>query len=212
MLKLSKYLRFNATTQKFFNRIFIFTIFMVLGMMGMSQYSLYKKLGFVKSLSDPSGSALRISKMYTTNEDLKKQISELTLKRDELNSSAVGSKELEQILLNEKEKYLLLSGATEVIGPGVLIKINHFLVPSQLIDFINAIKNISAEAISINGERLTPTTSISHFANQSSYTIQVVGNKDALYESITRSGGAFDLIVNGQAEKMDELILPKAKL
>jgi uncharacterized protein YlxW (UPF0749 family) len=194
-----------------FNKVFIIAIFMVVGMMAVSQYSLYRKLGFMKSVSDPSGSAMRISQLYNSNEDLQKQILDEQTKLDELKSASTNSKDLEKLLQDDKNKYSIISGKTAVTGPGVLVTINHDLVASQIVDFVNAIKNIGAEAISLNGVRLIAQTPIKQFEGQNPYTMMIIGNSDTLYDSIVRPGGAFDLIVNGKAEKSDSLVLPKAQ-
>ena len=204
-------LKFNKYTQMVFNKVFVIAIFMVVGMMAVSQYSLYRKLGFMKSVSDPSGSAMRISQMYNSNEDLQKQILDEQTKLDELKSASTNSKDLEKLLQDDKNKYSIISGKTSVVGPGVLVTINHDLVASQIVDFVNAIKNIGAEAISLNGVRLIAQTPIKQFEGQNPYTMMIVGNSDTLYDSIVRPGGAFDLIVNGKAEKSSSLVLPKAQ-
>lgn len=203
-------LKFNKFTQMVFNKVFIIAIFMIVGMMAVNQYSLYRKLGFMKSVSDPSGSAMRISQLYNSNEDLQKQITEEQTKLDELKNASSNSKDLEKLLQDDKNKYSIISGKTSVSGPGVKVTISHDLVASQIVDFVNAIKNIGAEAISLNGVRLIAQTPIKQFEGQNPYTMMIVGNSDTLYDSIVRPGGAFDLIVNGKAEKSDSLVLPKA--
>jgi len=204
-------LKFNKFTQMVFNKVFIIAIFMIVGMMAMNQYGLYRKLGFMKSVSDPNGSALRISQLYNSNEALSKQIAEEQTKLDDLKSASTNSKDLEKLLQADKSKYSIISGKTGVTGPGVQVTIDHDLVASQLVDFVNAIKNIGAEAISLNGVRLTNQTPIKQFANQNPFTMLIIGNPDTLYDSIVRQGGAFDLIVNGKAEKSESLVLPAAK-
>jgi uncharacterized protein YlxW (UPF0749 family) len=47
------------------------------------------------------------------------------------------------------------------------------------------------------------------FADQPNYQIKVIGNKEVLYDSLMRPGGIFELIINGTAEKSDNIILPK---
>ncbi len=204
-------LKFNKYSKQIISKALILALFMLFGMLAANQYTLYKRLGFMKSISDPNGQALRISQVYAATEKLKTQLNEDSAKRDELKSSATNSGDLESILKSDQAKYKILSGKSQVSGEGVRINISHLLVQTQLIDFINSLKNIGAESMSINGTRIIGTSVISQFANQSNYEIDVIGNKDTLYDSITRPGGAFDLIVNGQAQKMDNLILPAVK-
>jgi uncharacterized protein YlxW (UPF0749 family) len=203
--------RFNKYTKEIIFRALIIAAFMLFGMLATNQYSLYKRLGFMESISDPNGQALRISQIYFSNEELKKQLTDLEATKSELDNSAVNSSDLERILQTDKQKYSILSGKGKVQGEGIRIEITHTLAKTQLIDFINALKNIGAEAISINEVRLINGTPISQFENQPKYEMKVIGNKDTLYDATVRNGGAFDLIVNGSAQKMDNLILPEAK-
>lgn len=202
---------YNKYTREILSKALIVAVFMLVGMLAANQYSLYKKLGFMKSVSDPNGQALRISQIYNSDEQLKKQLSVLSANRDELKNSNQSNADLEKILESDKEKYSILAGTGKVSGEGIQIEISHTLAKTQLIDFINALKNIGAEAISINEIRLINTTPIAQFDNLPKYEIKVIGNKDTLYDSTVRPGGAFDLIVNGNAHKMDNLILPEAK-
>lgn len=204
-------LKFNKYTKEILSKAIIVAIFMLVGMLAANQYTLYKKLGFMKSISDPNGQALRISQIYTSNDQLKKQLEVLNTNRDELNNSALNNDDLSKILTSDQQKYSILTGKTKVAGSGIIIEISHSLVKTQLVDFINALKNIGAEALSINEVRLTNGTPIGQFENLPKYEIKVIGNKDTLYDATTRPGGAFDLIVNGSAEKVDSLILPEAK-
>jgi len=203
--------KFNKITREIISKALIVAVFMLFGMLLANQYSLYKELGFMKSISDPNGQALRISQVYASNEQLKGQIEKLTMTRDELQNSTANNTDLENLLLSDKQRYSVLTGRGKVAGPGITIKIDHTLVKTQLVDFINALKNIGAEALSINGVRLVMGTPISQFENLPKYEIEVIGNKDTIYDATTRPGGAFDLIVNGSAQKSDRIILPEIK-
>ncbi len=204
-------LRLNKYSKLIISKALLIAVFMLFGMLASNQYALYKRLGFLKSISDPSGQALRISQVYAATDKLKQQLAADNQKRDELKNSATSSNDLEELLLKDKNKYQIVSGGTQVSGSGIRITISHYLVQTQMIDFINALKNIGAEAMSVNGTRITAVTPIAQFAGQSHYEIDVIGSPDTLYDSVTRPGGAFDLIVNGQAQKMEYLILPAVK-
>jgi len=204
-------LKFNKYTKMILSKAVVIAVFMLVGMLAANQYTLYKKLGFMKSISDPNGQALRISQIYSSDEELKHQLDDLKQKRDELNDSAINNADLEKILSADEQKYSILTGKGVVKGEGIRIEINHTLVKTQLVDFVNALKNIGAEAISINEVRIINGTPIAQFENQPKYEIKVLGSKDTLYDATVRQGGAFDLIVNGSAEKVNNLVLPEAK-
>lgn len=203
--------KLNKITREIISKAALVAVFMLFGMLAANQYSLYKKLGFMKSISDPNGQALRISQLYTSNDQLKKQLADLTANRDELTNSTSSNADLESILLSDKRKYSVLTGKGKVTGTGIRIQIDHSLAKTQIIDFVNALKNIGAEAISINEIRLIDGTPLAQFDQLPKYELKVIGSKETLYDATTRPGGAFDLIVNGSAEKIDNLTLPAAK-
>ncbi len=86
---------------------------------------------------------------------------------------------------NEYTKYMMLAGAVDVKGPGVIITlddgkrelyggedINNLLVHDlDILMIINELKECGAEAISVNGQRIIDSTSI----NCSGWTIRING-------------------------------------
>ena len=82
------------------------------------------------------------------------------------------------------------------------------ITSTQLIDLINNLKNIGCEAIAINGQRLTGTSSITSGIFTPPMTINVVGDKDLLYNSLVRSGGIIEQIGFGQVTIVNDMTLP----
>ena len=82
------------------------------------------------------------------------------------------------------------------------------ITSTQLIDLINNLKNIDCEAIAINGQRLTGTSSITSGIFTPPMTINVVGDKDLLYNSLVRSGGIIEQIGFGQVTIVNDMTLP----
>ena len=79
-------------------------------------------------------------------------------------------------------------------------------------DFLNALRNIGAEAIVINEKRIGPATGIGENTFSLPYRFQALGNKDILYEALTRRGGIIEQIGQGKVEKKDNLLLPAVKI
>jgi len=202
-------LKFTRVTKAVILRLFSLFVFLLLGLLVANQYILYKRIGLARAVSDPEGRAVRVSKFYTDNEKLREQLNERIQQKNELEESASNNVEVQKLLKAEKEKYEIIAGQTGVQGEGVVVNINHTMVLTQLVDFINALRNSGAEAIAINGKRIITTSAMEPFADQPSYQIKVIGNKEVLYDSLTRPGGIFELIINGAAEKSDNIILPK---
>ena len=153
--------------------------------------------------------AVRVSQLYFDNAELKAQLKDRTNHKLSLQSSATNNLETQKILQKESEKYEIILGKTEVQGPGVILSVNHILQTTQIIDLVNALKNSGAEAISINEKRILTSTPMNQFREQPSYVIKIIGDKDVLYDSLTRPAGILDLTTSGSVERQDNLVLPK---
>jgi uncharacterized protein YlxW (UPF0749 family) len=203
MLNLSKIAKTIIT------RVLFIVIFVLLGLVVANQYVLYSRIGFADTADDLGGMALRVARLYSDNEKLKNQIEERQKQLNELQSASTGSNELRQLLERDQQKYKILNGEGVVEGSGVIISIKHIMVLTQLIDFVNALKNSGAEAISINEKRFIVDTALNEFNGKDSFLIKAIGEKEVLYSSLTRPGGIFELIMDGSAEKSDNIVLPK---
>lgn len=185
-------------------------IFLVLGVILTNQYVLYTKIGAIKSADDPQMMAVRVSQLYFDNAKLKAQLDDRSNHKKELEDALTNNSATQSILTSEKQKYQIILGQSEVHGEGVIVTISHMLVTSQVVDLVNALRNSGAEAISINEKRIVTTTSMYQFNEQPNFVIKVIGNKNVLYDSLTRPGGILELISNGNVERQDEIVLPKA--
>lgn len=104
----------------------------------------------------------------------------------EINQSDDQSEEFEQSLINEVKKYKIASGKETVIGSGVEViiddgtrelyygeDVNNLLVHDMdIVMIINELNRCGAEAISVNGQRITANTAISC----SGYTVRINGD------------------------------------
>lgn len=197
---------------KFFQKIILLIFFLVVGIVLTNQYLLYRQISSIQKGSDASSMVTRLSQLYNDNEKLKVQLNERTAHLSELENAVSSSADTQKLLEDEINKYEIISGKKEVEGPGIEVLISHQMALTQLVDFLNALRNSGAEATSINDARVITNTPMSKFENKSSYIFKIIGDKDILYESLTRPGGVFDVIINGEAQKMDNLSLPKASI
>jgi uncharacterized protein YlxW (UPF0749 family) len=130
----------------------------------------------------------------------------------------------DETAINKEEQIKLdntIIGLTDVTGNGIVITlrdnntikksnispledINLYLVHAgDLVEVVNALKNAGAEAISINGERITNFTSIYCAGNvvvvngekiSSPIEIKAIGSPELLYGALTIPGGYLDLM------------------
>lgn len=128
--------------------------------------------------------------------DLKKTLKELTDQK-----SALGA------IKDQIEKYSKFSGRVDVFGPGLEIKIIGKLSTPWLIDSINEFFDSGADAISVNGIRITNKTIGFYTLPQgqillngsilaSPYIINVVGESATLLKILEAPGGIFSRLTS----------------
>lgn len=181
----------------------------LLGFIGMLQF---RYSGFINTKNTPDeleSRALRVSTLFEKNLELSEQLKVLETQKTELESSFTNNTLASDILDREELKYKVIIGSTEISGPGVELTIGHKLLITQVVDLVNSIRNSGAEGLVINGRRVIYNTPLEQLAGNEKYLIQIVGDKDVIYDALTRPGGVLEQITNGTAFKKDELILPK---
>lgn len=163
--------------------------------------------------------------------ELEKAEEELEKERQ---NSTQNNKELEQKEENIKKGNKVI-GLTDVTGPGVIVTLSDskkdastVLNPSSLIvhdadvlSVINELKNAGAEAISINEQRLVPTSSISCGGNiidingekvGAPFVIKAIGLPEQL-AGLTRQGGYLEILksqsVGVELKKNNNITIPK---
>jgi uncharacterized protein YlxW (UPF0749 family) len=102
-------------------------------------------------------------------------------------------------LVEELNKVKIINGLVEVSGPGVEISIDGPIGVLDVQDLINELRNVGAEALTINGERLTLYSvvastedgAITVNATQLSrpYILQAVGQPETMETALLRKGG-----------------------
>lgn len=205
MLKLSK------LTVVILQKLALMAIFLLLGLLAANQYALYKNFGFLDNQTNLQGMVTRASDLNTSIVKLRTQLNENNEKLADLKNTSINSGQASKLLADQINSYQIIAGVTEVTGQGVELKINHKMATTQLVDLVNALRNCDAEAISINDARIVVSSEMNSFENDPEFEIKVIGNKDILYDSLIRPGGILDSITTGEALKVDNLILPKAK-
>lgn len=168
-------------------------------------------------------------------EETKKKVDELESKTNEYENTASGIDLQSKLLYKDLEESRILTGGTEVEGPGIKIYIDPrtdifdnnlgapIIVDTDLVHIVNELNAVDAEAISINGIRLTSRTAIRTAGNaiiinderipsNERITINAIGNKVVLVGAIKFSGTlSTNLIENfiTTATPTDKIQVPK---
>lgn len=140
--------------------------------------------------------------------------------KNELNNDA-NSTELLSNEVKEAETYL---GYRDVHGEGIVITLSDLDSPvdyQQLLELVNELKNAGAEAISINDQRIVPTTSISCGGNiiningekvGAPFVIKAIGLPEQL-AALSRQGGYLEILkeasVGVELKKSNNITIPK---
>ncbi len=132
-------------------------------------------------------------------------ITSLTTKREgELREELETWKGKYEDTANQLEQAKTNLEETNVEGPGIIINLSDNssnVMAEDLIKLMNELKAAEAEAISVNGQRITNLTEFADVDSyivvngtrlSSPYTIQVIGNQKYLESGITAKGGFSD--------------------
>lgn len=183
-----------------------------LGFIITQQFYLHQRVSQVSKPEETNTLGLEVANLIETNNKLAKEAANLKDEKDKLNRGLLDRQTANQTVAENTLKYKMIAGAIDVYGPGVTLYFSSRLEQTQLIDLLNALRNIGAEAISINGERITPNFGFSATTFSSPYTILVIGEPGLLENALTRRGGILDLItVQAQVQKQDKMLIGAAK-
>lgn len=167
----------------------------------------------------------RYAELEKTEKILEKERENLTKNNTDLTSLEENIKQGNKIL-----------GLTEVTGPGVIITLQDgssksllaTLDPSNImvhdldvLSVVNELKNAGAEAISVNNQRIVPTTSITCDGNVikingekvgTPFEIKAIGLPEQL-SALSRPGGYISLLEDAgvitELKKSDDITIPK---
>ncbi len=193
---------------KKFDYILIGIIGLILGFIIVRQFYLQQKVSAITQTQQGNILALEVANLISTDEKLRKEVQDLTDQYNTLVASSSDKKTSSEALENNLAKYKIILAQTKVEGPGVEIIFNDRIDSTQMIDLINAVKNIGAEAIAINQHRLASHSTVESGTFYPPTKVEVIGNKDLLEEALKRNGGIISQIGTGTVLKHDRLILP----
>lgn len=163
---------------------------------------------------------------YTEAEN---QYQEKMQKLEEYNQKEASEEETEELVKKELEQVNLILGKTDVVGPGITIKIEEntdaeaAVTSDNLNMIVNSLKEAGAEAISINEERIvnmtdivTVNTTIIRVNQQrilAPYYIKAIGNQTYLEGALLGNGGEADKLIkighNVTIDKSNKVQIPK---
>ena len=136
------------------NRTYIFIISILFGLILVIQTRSYENVNGLFMRDMESNIFQEIKTLKDGNANLCQEVDELESLTTQLSDQSLALKAIEE----EIKKYNKLSGKSPIYGPGIEIEINAEINSQWLVDFINELFNSTAEAVSINGIRITNQT------------------------------------------------------
>ncbi|MEA2640060.1 MAG: hypothetical protein QOF51_1454 [Chloroflexota bacterium] len=123
----------------------------LLGLGLVTQFRTYHTVA--KSELSPADEALVIGDLVDGNGSLRREVGELQDKLAQYGQP--GSAASVGAMRTERDQLQIAVGATSVQGPGVEMAVSGYVRTDELVDLINELRNAGAEAVGVNGRRLT---------------------------------------------------------
>jgi len=176
-------------------------VLLILGLLISMQFKTQQDIRDTLSYQDPRTLIEIDSAMEARETNLLEDLQELRQRRDYLISQGTRDEELIYQTRREIEQLQVLNGTVAVSGQGIRLSFtrNDHLWPHDLIDLVNELWTSDAEAVAINGNRITVNTHIQRgvsgeiLLNNEAllFPIEVtaIGNPIGLETGLTMPGG-----------------------
>jgi uncharacterized protein YlxW (UPF0749 family) len=153
-----------------------------------------------------------IQLLKTTNDNIGGEVKDLEDQLAKMN----GQEEAVQAVGKDIAKYKIVSGQVNVSGPGIGLTVNADIKAIWLTDFVNELISAGAEAVSVNGIRLTDLTDgfdtipngqimLNSVILKAPYKIEAIGDKKTLADSLNQPQGIIQRIKTGVPDAVIEL-------
>jgi len=192
----------------------VFLSAVLLGLFAYWQFNLRDRITRATQPESQEVLAVEVSRLITTGDGLRSQLSDLTQREYALASALTDRQAAERSLSEQRHQADILNGTMAVTGPGVRMFVGQTMTISQMIDILNALNNIGAEAVAVNGQRVTWTYSPWNTEPKAPYAIEVIGSPAALESALQRRGGVIEQLesttglLDIQVEQAQSLTLP----
>lgn len=189
----------------------------LVGLIATKQFLLTPKFQQITDQDRSQIIALETAEFYQANLKLQEEIEQLAVQKNQLSEKSTTGQS-EEALETVIEQLTIVTGQKPIIGPGVVLILQDQLSLTDLVDIVNALRNIGAEGIAINETRLIAESGLTNDELRTNTTveklsyplkIEVIGSSDVLADALTRKGGVLSQI-NGRfkVEKSSTIELP----
>jgi uncharacterized protein YlxW (UPF0749 family) len=186
---------------------------LVFGVLLMVQFRTQGKIAKTLLAESSADQAQIVSNLYDANVALRKEVGaledQLRQQRDDQGMARASE------LASDLQKFRVINGTAAAFGPGVELTIGADIRAEDLQDLINELRNAGAEALAVNGERITVRTAVSSERGAialngqrltAPYVFGAVGAPDTLERALTRKGGLISYLQNTYPEGTIEVV------
>lgn len=196
--------------------IIIFCLSVFLGIFLISQYYADKEYDKVVQPENNEILAVEVARLTKSNSDLRTEVKELTNTLDNYRKSNSSRTDIFNQYSTDNNRLDLINGVASYTGQGILLQANGKLTLPEIVDLVNAFKNIGGEVIAINDKRLIINSNLNQFVDQSSLSVKIIGNSQLLKSALERKGGIIEQLSNKEIkftiEEKEVLDIPSGEL
>lgn len=199
------------------------SLFLVLGLVGILLVGQLRSQARPTELQTLTTQELSevIDRLGSRNRDLRTQVSDLNEQLRDYQVAAEGGQSVD-LTREELASVSAFAGRQPVAGEGIVVSLNGSLDAKAVNDIINELRNAGAEAIGIDGVRVTARSvavlgpraiEIDGVELGTPVTVRAIGDPDDLYVAMTRSGGLLgqlEQVINVRygVQEVAEITLP----
>ncbi|KKU79423.1 MAG: hypothetical protein UY05_C0031G0003 [Candidatus Peregrinibacteria bacterium GW2011_GWA2_47_7] len=184
-----------------------------MGFLVVAQFESFRAVKTVVSREKNPSAFRDIQILKKTTDNLRNEIRLIEKKEQELLTVTSSLQALE----SQKLQYELLAGEISVTGPGIVMTFSNLVPSFWFTDLINELTTAGAEAVAVNGLRLTSeengfrvvlpyTLTVGDNVFYAPFTIEAISDKEALYGALMQSGGYIDRLTENERQIKLQLI------
>lgn len=177
---------------------------LILGFLIAHQINVADKLAEINKGDDVKALAVETGELLKNIDNLESQKQKLDQQKVKLSSPEQES----QTAINEAiENLKIVTGSGAVAGQGIEVTFDKPLTIADIIDLVNALRNLGAEAIGVGDKRVTASTGFNQSDGAAPVKVKAIGQKDLLGDGAARRFGILEQIGQGSVTKHDVITI-----
>jgi uncharacterized protein YlxW (UPF0749 family) len=192
-------------------RILVSAVCLILGFLMVPQFR-SQRIDRTVLAQSPNDQASYISQLYASNQRQRANLEQLQAEIGRYQETTNGGSSIVS-LIKDLQQMRMANGEVDLTGPGVTVRVTGAQNPAQVVqDLVNELRASAAEAIAVNGVRLTTRSVIAADENQQlqvdkqpisePYLLDAIGDPATLQNALERKGGVIALLQQDPTEKI----------